>query len=77
MMDLELIGKVAIITGGSDGLGRVTAKRFALEGAKVIICARREEYLMTSAKSLSEETAGTVIGATAATVGVEKYGGES
>ena len=62
MMDLELIGKVAIITGGSDGLGRATAKRFALEGAKVIICARREEYLMTSAKSLSEETAGTVIG---------------
>ena len=62
MMDLELIGKVAIITGGSDGLGRATAKRFALEGAKVIICARREEYLMTSAKSLSEETSGTVIG---------------
>ena len=61
MIDLELIGKIAIVTGGSDCLGRATAKGFALEGAKVIICARREEYLMTSAKSLSEETCGTVI----------------
>ena len=46
MFDLELKNKVAIITGGSDGLGRATARRFASEGAKVVICARREEHLM-------------------------------
>ena len=34
MFDLELKNKVAIITGGSDGLGRATARRFASEGAK-------------------------------------------
>ncbi len=31
MFDLEMEGKVAIITGGSDGLGRATAKRMASE----------------------------------------------
>ena len=37
MFDLELKDKVVIITGGSDGLGRASAKQMALEGAKVII----------------------------------------
>ena len=37
MFDLELKNKVAIITRGSDGLGRATARRFASEGAKVVI----------------------------------------
>jgi NAD(P)-dependent dehydrogenase (short-subunit alcohol dehydrogenase family) len=55
-MDLDLTGRVAIVTGGSDGLGKSTAKRLALEGAKVVICARREENLMNSARDLCEET---------------------
>ena len=37
MFDLGLKNKVVLITGGSDGLGRATAKRFALEGAKVVL----------------------------------------
>ena len=61
-MDLDLTGRVAIVTGGSDGLGKSTAKRLALEGAKVVICARREEYLLNSARDLCEETDGNVIG---------------
>ena len=62
MIDYELKGNTAIVTGGSDGLGRATAKKLAQEGANVIICARREKHLMDAAKSISEETSGSVIG---------------
>ncbi|HEY0885165.1 MAG TPA: SDR family NAD(P)-dependent oxidoreductase, partial [Ramlibacter sp.] len=40
-MELGLKDKIAIITGGSDGLGRASALKLASEGAKVAIAARR------------------------------------
>ena len=41
-MELGLAGKAAIVTGGSDGLGRAVAERLSAEGVGVTICARRE-----------------------------------
>ncbi len=42
-MDLELGGKVVLITGGTDGLGLALATQLAAEGAAVAICGRDEE----------------------------------
>ncbi len=44
-MDLDLQGKVAIVTGGSKGIGRAVALGFVREGARVLICARGKEAL--------------------------------
>lgn len=52
MFDLGLEGKVAIVTGGSDGLGLATARRLAAEGAKVIICGRRGDHLAEAAAGI-------------------------
>ena len=59
-MDLELRGKVAVITGGSSGIGRATARRLAAEGAAVTICARRPEPLAAVAEEI-EAAGGTAL----------------
>jgi 3-oxoacyl-[acyl-carrier protein] reductase len=60
-MDLGLKGKVALVAGASQGMGRATALLFAREGAKVSICARGEEALNTAADMIRKETGGEVL----------------
>lgn len=51
-MDLGIAGKVALVTGGSRGLGRFSALALAREGAQVAICARSEERLNATVEEL-------------------------
>jgi NAD(P)-dependent dehydrogenase (short-subunit alcohol dehydrogenase family) len=48
----RLLGKVAVITGGSSGIGLATAKRFVAEGAKVAITGRGKESLDSAIREL-------------------------
>lgn len=46
--------KTALITGATSGIGRATAKLFAKNGLKIVLCGRREERLKSLSESLSE-----------------------
>ena len=52
-MDLGLAGKVAIVTGGSKGLGLASARALAAEGAHVVICGRTPRTLDDAAAALA------------------------
>jgi NAD(P)-dependent dehydrogenase (short-subunit alcohol dehydrogenase family) len=52
-MDLNLTGKVAVITGGSAGIGRAIAHGLAAEGTHLVLCARDEERLRSVASSIA------------------------
>ncbi|MEN1478434.1 SDR family oxidoreductase, partial [Pseudomonas aeruginosa] len=59
-MNIDLSGKRVIVTGASRGIGRAIALAFAAEGARVAICARSEEAVVTTGREL-ETTAQAVI----------------
>jgi 3-oxoacyl-[acyl-carrier protein] reductase len=60
-MDLELKGKVAIVGGGSKGLGKACAEMLAEEGAKVTICSRNKEDLEKAAAEIRSATGSDVL----------------
>jgi 3-oxoacyl-[acyl-carrier protein] reductase len=55
-MDLGLKGKVAIVTGGSDGIGKAAAISMAKEGVKVAIVGRTQAKLDAAIADIQAET---------------------
>lgn len=60
-MDLKLSGKTALVTGGSEGIGKAIALGLAREGVDIAICARRADLLEATAKEIAAETGRKII----------------
>jgi NAD(P)-dependent dehydrogenase (short-subunit alcohol dehydrogenase family) len=58
MMTSKLSGKIAVITGGSSGIGLATAKRFVDEGAYVFITGRRKSELDEAVEQIGHNVTG-------------------
>lgn len=61
-MHLDLSGRRALVTGGSEGLGKAMVRRFAQSGARVVALARREDVLDAAIVEIDAEAPGRVQG---------------
>ena len=59
-MDLGIKDRVAIVTGGSRGIGRESAREFLQAGAKVMICSRTRDELEKTRDELAKQTGGEI-----------------
>ena len=62
MDQFRLDGRVAVVTGGSKGLGKAMAKGFCDAGACVVLCSRDSEAIRAAAAEVAAETNGDCVG---------------
>jgi NAD(P)-dependent dehydrogenase (short-subunit alcohol dehydrogenase family) len=70
-LDLGLNGKVAVVTGGSEGIGRAAAQSLGREGVSVVVCARRGDVLRRAAEEVAEATGAQIVPVQADVTNVE------
>jgi len=59
-LELGIAGRAALVTGGSRGIGRATARQFLEEGVRVMICGRNAETLERTRAELAQATGGDI-----------------
>ncbi len=64
-MDLGLAGKVALVTGGSKGIGAAIAASLSQEGVRVVLCARTKAEVEGTANAIAKSTGTETLGLTA------------
>jgi 3-oxoacyl-[acyl-carrier protein] reductase len=60
-MDFQLKGRVAIVTGASQGIGKAIAQALANEGVSLMICSRNSENLLKTAEEIRESSSSKVM----------------
>jgi NAD(P)-dependent dehydrogenase (short-subunit alcohol dehydrogenase family) len=68
-MDLGLQGKTALVTGSTAGIGYAAARRFALEGASVVVNGRTEARVHAAVEALRKAAPGATVRGVAADLG--------
>jgi uncharacterized oxidoreductase len=71
---MQIDGKTALVTGGTDGIGLEIARQLKAKGATVIVCGRREDYLASARAEGMEAIAGDLSNAAGCAAFLEALG---